>query len=462
MASRTEPSGCSGRGGGGAPGILPLPPLLLLLAAAALVPRGDGQNLVTEDVTVVEGEVATISCRVKNSDDSVIQLLNPNRQTIYFKDFRPLKDSRFQLVNFSNSELRVSLTNVSVSDEGRYFCQLYTDPPQEIYTTMTVLVPPRNLVIDIQKDIATEGEEIELNCTAMASRPATTIRWFKGNKELTGKSEVEQWSDMFTVTSQLLLTVGREDDGVPVICLVDHPAVKDLQTQRYLEVIYKPQVRVLQNYPLQGLTREGEPLELTCTAFGKPQPTEVKWLRVDDEMPQHVVVSGSNLLINNLNKTDNGTYRCEASNAVGKSSADYMLFVYDPPTTIPPPTTTTTTTTPTTITDTTATTESAAHGFTRLPNPAEELNYGDLSDSRAGDEGSIRAVDHAVIGGVVAVVVFAMLCLLIILGRYFARHKGTYFTHEAKGADDAADADTAIINAEGGQNNSEEKKEYFI
>ncbi|XP_044853002.1 cell adhesion molecule 1 isoform X3 [Mauremys mutica] len=440
MASRTEPSGCSGRGGGGAPGILPLPPLLLLLAAAALVPRGDGQNLVTEDVTVVEGEVATISCRVKNSDDSVIQLLNPNRQTIYFKDFRPLKDSRFQLVNFSNSELRVSLTNVSVSDEGRYFCQLYTDPPQEIYTTMTVLVPPRNLVIDIQKDIATEGEEIELNCTAMASRPATTIRWFKGNKELTGKSEVEQWSDMFTVTSQLLLTVGREDDGVPVICLVDHPAVKDLQTQRYLEVIYKPQVRVLQNYPLQGLTREGEPLELTCTAFGKPQPTEVKWLRVDDEMPQHVVVSGSNLLINNLNKTDNGTYRCEASNAVGKSSADYMLFVYD----------------------TTATTESAAHGFTRLPNPAEELNYGDLSDSRAGDEGSIRAVDHAVIGGVVAVVVFAMLCLLIILGRYFARHKGTYFTHEAKGADDAADADTAIINAEGGQNNSEEKKEYFI
>lgn len=39
---------------------------------------------------------------------------------------------------------------------------------------------------------------------------------------------------------------------------------------------------------------------------------------------------------------------------------------------------------------------------------------------------------------------------------------GTYFTHEAKGADDAADADTAIINAEGGQNNSDEKKEYFI
>lgn len=46
------------------------------------------QNLVTDNVTVVEGEVAILSCRVKNNDDSVIQLLNPSRQTIYFRDAR--------------------------------------------------------------------------------------------------------------------------------------------------------------------------------------------------------------------------------------------------------------------------------------------------------------------------------------------------------------------------------------
>ncbi|XP_039085221.1 cell adhesion molecule 1 isoform X5 [Hyaena hyaena] len=418
MASAVLPSGSQCAAAVAAVAAAAAPPglrlrlLLLLLSAAALIPTGDGQNLFTKDVTVIEGEVATISCQVNKSDDSVIQLLNPNRQTIYFRDFRPLKDSRFQLLNFSSSELKVSLTNVSISDEGRYFCQLYTDPPQESYTTITVLVPPRNLMIDIQKDTAVEGEEIEVNCTAMASKPATTIRWFKGNKELKGKSEVEEWSDMYTVTSQLMLKVHKEDDGVPVICQVEHPAVPgNLQTQRYLEVQYKPQVHIQMTYPLQGLTREGDALELTCEAIGKPQPVMVTWVRVDDEMPQHAVLSGPNLFINNLNKTDNGTYRCEASNTVGKAHSDYMLYVYD---------------------------------------------------SRAGEEGAIRAVDHAVIGGVVAVVVFAMLCLLIILGRYFARHKGTYFTHEAKGADDAADADTAIINAEGGQNNSEEKKEYFI
>ncbi|XP_075186461.1 cell adhesion molecule 3 isoform X7 [Anomaloglossus baeobatrachus] len=53
-----------------------------------------------------------------------------------------------------------------------------------------------------------------------------------------------------------------------------------------------------------------------------------------------------------------------------------------------------------------------------------------------------------------------------LLGDYIAEYNldvnGTYLTHEAKGSDDAPDADTAIINAEGGQGGSDDKKEYFI
>ncbi|KAM8742548.1 cell adhesion molecule 1 isoform 4-T4 [Acanthopagrus schlegelii] len=379
------------------------------------------QNLVTDNVSVVEGEMAIISCRVKDNDDSVIQLLNPNRQTIYFRDMRPLKDARFQLVNFSENELRVSLSNVSLSDEGRYVCQLYTDPPQEAYADITVLIPPGNPIIEARDEVLSEGNETEMTCTAMSSKPAATIRWMKGDKELPGKPRVDLTYDkMYTVTSRLTFTVSKEDDGVPVVCIVDHPAVKDFQAQKYLEVQYKPEVKIVVEFP-QGLTREGENLELTCKAKGKPQPQRVNWVKVDDDVPSHAVITGADLYIENLNKSYNGTYRCMASNSVGESFDDYILYVYD----------------------TAPSTEPAAH------------------DSRAG-EGAPRTVDHAVIGGVVAVVVFAMLCLLIVLGRYFARHKGTYFTHEAKGADDAADADTAIINAEGGHTNSDEKKEYYI
>ena len=53
----------------------------------------------------------------------------------------------------------------------------------------------------------------------------------------TGKSTVENaFYKMFTVTSRLTFAVSREDDGVPVVCIVDHPAVKDFQAQKYLEV----------------------------------------------------------------------------------------------------------------------------------------------------------------------------------------------------------------------------------
>ncbi|KAF7648557.1 hypothetical protein LDENG_00154920 [Lucifuga dentata] len=194
------------------------------------------QNLVTDNVSVVEGEMAIISCRVKNNDDSVIQLLNPNRQTIYFRDMRPLKDARFQLVNFSDNELRVSLSN------------LYTDPPQEAYADITVLIPPGNPVIETQDEILSEGNETEMTCTAMSSKPAASIKWMKGDKELPGKPKVElSYDKMYTVTSRLTLTVSKEDDGVPVVCIVDHPAVKDFQAQKYLEVQCKYFCSVINN-----------------------------------------------------------------------------------------------------------------------------------------------------------------------------------------------------------------------
>lgn len=53
----------------------------------------------------------------------------------------------------------------------------------------------------------------------------------------TGKPRVElSYDKMYTVTSRLTFTVNREDDGMPVVCIVDHPAVKDFQAQKYLEV----------------------------------------------------------------------------------------------------------------------------------------------------------------------------------------------------------------------------------
>ena len=72
--------------------------------------------------------------------------------------------------------------------------------------------------------------------------------------------------------------------------------------------------------------------------------------------------------------------------------------------------------------------------------------------------------------GIIAVVIFTILCTLVFLIRYMFRHKGTYHTHEAKGAGAAGaeagvggeSADTAIIGTDNPETIDESKKEWFI
>lgn len=51
--------------------------------------------------------------------------------------------------------------------------------------------------------------------------------------------------------------------------------------------------------------------------------------------------------------------------------------------------------------------------------------------------------------------------VLLLIGRFLARHKGEYLTQEDKGADDALDSDDAVLNAATGHAVSK-RKEWFI
>lgn len=66
--------------------------------------------------------------------------------------------------------------------------------------------------------------------------------------------------------------------------------------------------------------------------------------------------------------------------------------------------------------------------------------------------------------GIIAVVIFTILCTLVFLIRYMFRHKGTYHTNEAKGGGQSVgeSADTAIIGTDNPETIDESKKEWFI
>uniref|UniRef100_A0A3Q3GC94 Contactin associated protein 2 n=1 Tax=Kryptolebias marmoratus TaxID=37003 RepID=A0A3Q3GC94_KRYMA len=102
---------------------------------------------------------------------------------------------------------------------------------------------------------------------------------------------------------------------------------------------------------------------------------------------------------------------------------------------------------------------SAATDPGHLDNTDEKIHF---NEERVIPDGVNR--DSAIIGGIIAVVIFTILCTLVFLIRYMFRHKGTYHTNEAKGSGESAteSADTAIIGTDNPETIDESKKEWFI
>ncbi|XP_030216789.1 cell adhesion molecule 2a isoform X1 [Gadus morhua] len=404
-----------------------------------------GQYPLVQNMTVTQGGTVNMTCRVEYNDNTSLQWSNPAQQTLFFGDKKALRDNRIELVQATTAELTISLSDVTLADEGMYTCSLFTMPVRTAKAFLTVLGVPEKPEIDGFIKPALEGDKITLTCITQGSKPAADLRWFRNEKEIKGAKEVNASGKTFTVRSSLQLEVNRDDDGVAYTCKVDHVALSHApqQATEVLEVHYAPHVEIISSL---SIPQETQFLKLECMSKGNPSPDPVTWFKDGAELPdlERILVEGRELTISSLNKTDNGTYRCEARNHLGVSKDEYVLYVYDAPTTPPPPTTSPPPPTPPVS--------------SALRPHASDPTVTDTDPNALGQHGT----DHALIGGVVAVVVFVTLCLIIVLGRYLARHKGTYLTNEAKGADDAPDADTAIINAEGNHAHTEEKKEYFI
>ncbi|XP_038044067.1 neurexin-4-like [Patiria miniata] len=70
--------------------------------------------------------------------------------------------------------------------------------------------------------------------------------------------------------------------------------------------------------------------------------------------------------------------------------------------------------------------------------------------------------DKAAIAFVVIILLLALIILVLLILRYKFQHKGMYHTNEAKGAEAAGDADTAVMMTGAKQLKPEKKKEWYI
>uniref|UniRef100_A0A3B3CE90 Cell adhesion molecule 4 n=1 Tax=Oryzias melastigma TaxID=30732 RepID=A0A3B3CE90_ORYME len=376
-----------------------------IILVACLVNTARCQAVQAESVTVLEGGTAHISCHLQNYDGSIVVIQNPRRQTLFFNGTRALKEDRFQMVLFTPHLVRISLTNVSVSDEGGYYCQLYTESTHHHVATLSVLVPPETPTVEVKQE-AVEGGQAELTCVSPRSKPAATLRWMRNGREIPGDVSQKENGKAFSVFSTIRIPVERKDNGAALNCEAIHPALNDQKRIRHyrLDVYFAPTVRIVS--PL-GILREGDSLTLTCSVTGNPLPRHIQWSKINDTLPERAEISGATLQISRLSQSHNGTYLCQAQNNFGRAADQYTLLVYDP---------------------------------------------GAVVDPQS-------AVPYKAIAVVLALLVFTVICVLVVTIWCSVRQKGSYLTHEASGLDEHGEVQEAFLN---GNDASQGKKEYLL
>ncbi|KAI1886308.1 hypothetical protein AGOR_G00212660 [Albula goreensis] len=395
------------------------------------------QAVQAENVTVLEGGTAQISCRLQNYDGSIVVIQNPRRQTLFFNGTRALKDDRFQMVLFTPRLVRITLSNVSVWDEGGYFCQLYTDDTHHQVATLTVIVPPDVPTVEVKTE-AVEGGEVELVCLSPRSKPPATLRWMRNRREVPGETSQQDYGKTYSVSNTIRIPVERRDNGAPISCEAAHPALGTQKKVRHyrLDVHFAPTVRII---PPPGILREGDSLTLTCAITGNPLPRNVQWSRVNDTLPDRAETAGPTLTMARLSQAHNGTYLCQAHNNYGRAADHYTLLVYENVSVVA-----NVSVTPSMVPPTTSLTSVGAAKDSKDPEAVVETH---------------STVPYAVTGGILAFLVFTIICVLIVTIWCSVRQKGSYLTHEASGLDEHGEVQEAFLN---GSDSREGKKEYLL
>ncbi|TRY94718.1 hypothetical protein DNTS_021607 [Danionella cerebrum] len=244
------------------------------------------------------------------------------------------------------------------------------------------------------------------------------------------------------------------------------------------------------------------------------RPRDIQWSRVNDSLPERAEKTGNILHMSRLSQSHNGTYLCQAHNNYGRAADHYTLLVYGEEThefwtpcrtrssflcfepltpsqyihlfrhssvllrrsvfslALPP----------VAVEDAAAFRRRAAGcASDRLVNEAawrEQVGgnvifhpflssvpslFFSVCPQHRGDPGAVvethSAVPYAVIGGILALLVFTVICVLIVTIWCSVRQKGSYLTHEASGLDEHGEVQEAFLN---GNEASQGKKEYLL
>ncbi|KAM6998495.1 cell surface glycoprotein MUC18 isoform 2-T2 [Passerculus sandwichensis] len=226
----------------------------------------------------------------------------------------------------------LSLSEVTLQDPKVFMCQVGAGSygMGENSTELSVYkLPTTPEIKPYAGGISVHSSDIPeiARCVSKNSLPAPNITWHKNGEQLhAGENKVSmpstvirESSGLYTVSSALLAPVTREDRHSRYHCSVHYV----LRGQRrsldsppvQVNVFYPSENLNLKVMPSSTLVKEGDNVTLVCEADGNPPPVFSffkKNLDVWQDVTSLAEPDSGVLRLHDVNKTSNGTYRCQS------------------------------------------------------------------------------------------------------------------------------------------------------
>ncbi|CAH3161296.1 unnamed protein product, partial [Pocillopora meandrina] len=262
------------------------------VTVAANVPSSITQ--ITQDQNITEGHNVTLSSQVSGVPTPTVSWIKPGGQR-------------------HNGHM-LEVTHINRSQAGEYKCEASNECGNATETAnIDVQYKPENvqLISSTMNDKACTGKVVGFNCSANANPGVTSYQLFENETAILNTSASGMWWKIL------------ESEGIFVYKCVANTSL-GVEYSMGVTVTVNVSSSIIQITQDQNVT-EGHDVTLMCNVSGIPPPM-VSWVTPDSKR-----VSGYKLKVTNINRTQAGEYKCEASNECGNATETANIIVLHRP-----------------------------------------------------------------------------------------------------------------------------------